>query len=192
MNLIQPVDIFRFERTNNLLDWTAAECLALLFQFPLRIIPGLDVRGEGRGKAEREQDWKSSISALEILYARPNLLSKILTIWERFNEETYDRVSRCVTNTLTFTIRILTHLQACCSVSSSTGMRRRSPMPIRCLNYGSAEVCPYLTRRWTIESQVKWQSPHQNFLAQTHHWYNLRRRGRNSGSALLLACGLSR
>ena len=99
----------------------AAECLALLFQFPLHSIAGLDLPLEGDMKVERDQEWNDSVAALEILYSRPNWLSKMLAIWRRFEQESYTVVERYffLNNYVSASVRSL-RLTVCCRMLQRT------------------------------------------------------------------------
>ncbi|TCD69543.1 hypothetical protein EIP91_007167 [Steccherinum ochraceum] len=73
-------------------DGIACEILALMFQFPLRSIPGFLLPIEGATKKEREEEHEATISALKILISRDNWRSKLLGIWNKIQQTSYDDI----------------------------------------------------------------------------------------------------
>ncbi|EKM48435.1 uncharacterized protein PHACADRAFT_214799 [Phanerochaete carnosa HHB-10118-sp] len=61
------------------IDQLASETLALLFQFPRRTIPGVQLPVPDEGNNELYEEYKATIEALKILTSRPSWVQRILT-----------------------------------------------------------------------------------------------------------------
>ena len=75
---------------------TVSEALALLLQFPLAAVPGLDLPLTGEAKQEFVREWQSALDSLEIFISRPSWLSKILAVWRKVDAEQYSQIERWV------------------------------------------------------------------------------------------------
>ena len=76
------------------------ETLATLVHWPLRYIPGVDITLETETEVggqviqeEIESDIQASLSALKILTNRPGWTNKLLALWKKFDDETYQQIN---------------------------------------------------------------------------------------------------
>ncbi|OAX35603.1 hypothetical protein K503DRAFT_773300 [Rhizopogon vinicolor AM-OR11-026] len=67
----------------------ACEILALLFQWPAHIVPGVSTPQDN---AFRAQEWKSMSQAVSILTSREDWCEKIIEIWMKIEEEDWREV----------------------------------------------------------------------------------------------------
>ncbi|KAI0078587.1 hypothetical protein K474DRAFT_884553 [Panus rudis PR-1116 ss-1] len=72
----------------NQVDGIASETLALLFQFPLDTVPGLELPLPEKHKRERAREFRETVEAYKTLITRPQLVDKLIGIWKKVNEET--------------------------------------------------------------------------------------------------------
>ncbi|THH30608.1 hypothetical protein EUX98_g3578 [Antrodiella citrinella] len=73
-------------------DGIACESLAVLFQFPLRSVPGYSLPVEGASRAERDKDHQATLDALKIFLSRPEWRSKLLGIWTKIEKTSYQDI----------------------------------------------------------------------------------------------------
>ncbi|KAG2146289.1 hypothetical protein DEU56DRAFT_978760 [Suillus clintonianus] len=71
------------------LDSIACEVLALLFQWPLHIVPGVSTPQDS---AFRAQEWKAMSQAAAILTSREDWCDKIIEVWMKIEEEDWREV----------------------------------------------------------------------------------------------------
>ncbi|GJE85400.1 hypothetical protein PsYK624_014790 [Phanerochaete sordida] len=76
------------------IDELASEALALLVQFPLNAVPGLDLPLTGNPKQDFDREWQSALASLEAFTSRPSWVSKILAVWKKLDAEQYSQIER--------------------------------------------------------------------------------------------------
>lgn len=83
--LITPQPWYPETRVNSM----ACEVLALLFQWPLHIVPGVSTPQDNFFRA---QEWKAMSQAVNILRSRDNWCEKIIEVWMKVEEEDWCQI----------------------------------------------------------------------------------------------------
>lgn len=79
-------------------DGIACECLAAVFQFPVESVPGLSFPFEGKLAIQQDEAYKTSLEILKILRSRPGWRLKIMGIWSKIEQTTYDDIFRYISD----------------------------------------------------------------------------------------------
>ncbi|EGO03466.1 hypothetical protein SERLA73DRAFT_45690 [Serpula lacrymans var. lacrymans S7.3] len=72
-------------------DTIACEVLALLFHYPLHIVPGVSM-SPAIDAAFKVQEWKTMGQSLAILTSRKDWAAKIIDVWEKVKEEDWGKI----------------------------------------------------------------------------------------------------
>ena len=69
------------------------EVLCMLVQFPKSIVPGLPFPSDSAIDEQLAADWQAAMSSLDVLIRHPDLVSKIVSIWKKLDDETFQDVA---------------------------------------------------------------------------------------------------
>lgn len=83
----------------------ASESLALIFQFPRYMVPGIKPSLSGEVKEDWEKDYDDTVAAYKILTSRPRWRARILSVFQRPDDEKWEDVQKYV--------EYLPHLSPC-------------------------------------------------------------------------------
>ena len=66
----------------------------MLFQLPIRLVPGLPIPQDPLLQAEYEKEWETAIQTCDKFALRPTIIPKIITAWKRLDDENYTQLWR--------------------------------------------------------------------------------------------------
>ena len=76
------------------------ETLVMLVHWPLQSVPGVDIPLEAENEVGGEEimekiesDRQASLSALRLFVARPGWMNKLLALWKKLDDETFQQIS---------------------------------------------------------------------------------------------------
>lgn len=67
----------------------AAECFALLSNFPMDRVPGVSVSVEEGPRQEIDEEWAATMEILRMVTAIPGWVNKVYAIWNRVESESW-------------------------------------------------------------------------------------------------------
>lgn len=76
----------------------ACECLAAIFRFPAASVPGLSFPFEGQLASKQDEANQTSLEILRILKSRPGWRLKIMGIWSKIEQTTYEDIFRYISD----------------------------------------------------------------------------------------------
>ena len=77
-------------------DGIACECLTAMFQFPVTSVPGLSFPLEGNLASQQDESHQISLEILKILRSRPGWRLKIMGIWSKMEQTTFEDIFRYI------------------------------------------------------------------------------------------------
>ena len=78
----------------------ACECLAAIFQFPTTSVAGLPFPFEGQLASKQDEAYETSLEILKFLKSRPGWRNKIMGIWSKIEQITYQDIFRYISGRL--------------------------------------------------------------------------------------------